>query len=109
MKKALNALVIAVIIFYSCDRHAGLSHAGMQDVTDQQHDHAEKESNTLFSGPLELYVEFNPLVVGHDAEFIIHLTNIETGYSPLTQAKVTMELVIDREVTRAFKAIGTDN
>ncbi len=80
-------------------------HEGVnQGSASNQTDHSDKDSHTLYSENLELFVEFDPIVVGTNSAFNVHLTNLKQDYSPLTDANVVLTLEIDREVKQKFES-----
>ena len=104
MIKAIIALVMAVFIVTGCSHNADHSHEGEQNksATDT-YDYSEKESYTLYSKNLELFVEFDPLISGENSIFLVHITDLNTNYSPLENAGVKAMLEIDREVKQNFE------
>lgn len=104
MKKACIALVLVVMIVTACGRHNGHSPADDQASGANLADHPEKEASLHFSDKLELFVEYDPLMVGEVSSFAIHLTDLTNTYSPVEDAEVNFTLVIDREVTQKFTA-----
>lgn len=52
-------------------------------------------SYTLYSDTTELFVEFQPLVVGKTSRFATHLTLLSDTFRPYTEGQVTVSLVQD--------------
>lgn len=100
MTKATFALIIIILITVGCDHDADYAHGGQESASIKT-DHIEKEASTLYSDKLELFVEFDPIVVGKTSTFLTHLTNLNDEYSPLTDAEVTLSLVVG-ELTQNF-------
>lgn len=60
---------------------------------EEDHEHAGgAESYTLFSGGLELFVEFPALVAGQTSSFAAHFTRLE-NYKPVKNGKLTVSIV----------------
>ena len=64
------------------------------------HTHEEKTKDsleplayTLYTGKSELFVEFNPLVVGQSSKFAAHLTKLGKNFLPYTEGTVTVNLI----------------
>lgn len=66
---------------------------------DHQHESVEltqaNHSYTVYSDKLELFVEFKPLVVGSVSRFASHLTVTGDKFSALSDAKVTIRLLVN--------------
>lgn len=72
----------------------------------QKAEHAHEESGiaplsyTLYSKNTELFVEFNPMVVGKISGFAAHFTILGEKFSPLMEGSVTVSLIIDEKGVR---------
>ncbi len=96
MTKAIKALIIVMLFITGCNHEAGHNHGDDGNGTaSNQIDHIDQESVTLYTENLELFTEFDPLVVGETSSFIIHLTQLNNNYSPLADADVVLSLEID--------------
>ena len=94
-----------MFLVVGCDHKANHDHEGIKHESDSnQPDHIDTESHTLFTKYLELFVEFDPIVVGETSEFIIHLTQLNSYYAPLTKAEVILSLEIDGEHMQQFES-----
>ena len=104
MIKAFKALIIVVLFATGCNQMADRSRQddGIKSAL-KQIDHTDQESRTLFTENLELFVEFDPIVVGETSTFNVHLTDLK-DYSPLANAGVSLILEIDNEVTQNFES-----
>lgn len=51
-------------------------------------------SYTLYTDKTELFVEFNPLVVGTNSKFAAHFTKLGENFTALTEGTVTVSLII---------------
>lgn len=104
MTKVFIAMVISVYLLTACGHNADHSHGSVENnsATDLS-DHSEKESYTLYSKKLELFVEFDPLVSGETSTFLAHLTHLNGTYSPLEDAQVKANLEIDWEANQQFE------
>lgn len=49
---------------------------------------------TLYTDNTEMFVEFKPLVVGTTSKFAAHFTVLGENFKPLTDAKITVSLII---------------
>ena len=84
MVKAMLALVAAVLLITAC----GHQHEeNGKSSTAHEVDNIDKEKYTLYSEWLELFVEFDPIVVGKTSTFYTHFTNLKSDYSPLPMLK----------------------
>lgn len=95
----LRYLLIASIalLIGACNQNH-TSHGHSHDVigghghTDD-HEHEEVTmSYTLFSGDLELFVEFQPLVAGQITTFAVHLTNL-VNHDPVRHGQLTVSII----------------
>ena len=55
------------------------------------------QSITSYTEKLELFVEFNPLIVGDISNFSTHFTQLGELFTPLINAKVSVSLVVDKK------------
>ena len=60
--------------------------------TSHEHAHVEPLSHTIYSDKIELFVEFNPLVVGETTKFAAHFTKLGTNFSALDEGSVSVSL-----------------
>ncbi len=105
MSKAIFALMIAMVFIIGCDHEADHDHDEVGHESEaKQIDHNEQESYTLYTGNLELFVEFDPIVVGETSTFIVHFTQLNQDYSPLANAEVNLTLEIEGKHTQLFKS-----
>jgi RND family efflux transporter MFP subunit len=104
MNKAMIALVMAVLFVAGCGQRA--DHADVADGhshNGSQHEQDEKETQTLFSEDLELFVEYDPIIVNEVSVFNVHVTDLNKGHKPIADAEVSLKLEIDREVKQQFE------
>jgi len=88
MKKFILLIFTVVILVFSC-----------KDYTkDQQDTHAHDveeeltpEVYTIFDDIFELFVEFNPLVVGHTSTFITHYTRL-SDFKPVAKGELSIHI-----------------
>ncbi|MDZ7742493.1 MAG: efflux RND transporter periplasmic adaptor subunit [Bacteroidota bacterium] len=76
-------IIPAVILFHACghpDDH----------TNEASHDH-EAVSVSMYTQQFELFMEYDPLVVGDTSGFIIHLTRL-SDYKPLTGRAIILEV-----------------
>ncbi|MCF8235711.1 MAG: efflux RND transporter periplasmic adaptor subunit [Bacteroidales bacterium] len=74
--------LLLVIGLYSCNRQANVQH--------EEHE-SEAIMITAYSDHYELFMEFDPLIVGDTSEFIIHITRL-SDYKPLLTKSVIFEI-----------------
>jgi hypothetical protein len=69
----------------------GSTEAPHQHGQDDHADHFHASSSTVNGEHTELFVEFEPLVVGHPAEFTAHFTERET-FKPVKEGRLTVRM-----------------
>jgi len=82
--KKISILLVVGLIVGSC-----------QEVVENTHDHGMDEytqSHTVWTDKTELFVEYNPLIVGESSDFIAHFTEVNL-FKALADGKVTVSLV----------------
>jgi len=57
------------------------------------HTHNEPESYTVYSDKLELFVEFNSLMLGETTTFISHFTKLGENFTALNEGAVSIKLI----------------
>lgn len=82
MKKIYFPWVLSFILF-GCQNDVTVNNAEIEPV-----------SHTIYSDKHELFVEFNPLIVGELSDFAAHFTVLGDNFTPLKDAKVTVSLVM---------------
>ncbi|MBA3986890.1 MAG: efflux RND transporter periplasmic adaptor subunit, partial [Flavobacteriales bacterium] len=87
MKTASIMMALCALLFVGCNNKQG---------NEQSHDASGLEplAYTIYSDKTELFVEFNPLVVGSTSSFAAHFTILGDNFLPLTAGKVKVSLVI---------------
>lgn len=96
LMKILFFAILGTLLFWSCTQNPNHSHQAddkHQSATDQE-DH-ETDAVTLYSASFEVFTEFDVLRVGHEAEFLIHVTQLDADYSAYTAGNVKVILNID--------------
>jgi membrane fusion protein, heavy metal efflux system len=74
---------------------AALTRCSNNSSTEQAHEHGpDPLAYTLYSDKSELFVEFQPLVVGQQIKFAAHFTQLGENFTPLIKGKVTVSLVM---------------
>ncbi len=73
-----------------------------EDANDDNHDHAHDagestEQHTVFSGSMELFVEFDRLVINQKSKFLAHITNL-SDYKPLETGQLTLKTGLGESV-----------
>jgi RND family efflux transporter MFP subunit len=62
----------------------------------QPHTHGpDPQAYTLYTQHTELFVKFQPLVVGQSVGFAVHLTRLGESFKPVTEGAVTASLVVE--------------
>ena len=86
MKHHIFIVTVLTLLFLGCTN------------TEDKHKHEagglEPLAYTLYSDKSELFVEFKPLIVGETSKFAAHFTTLGKNFLPLTEAKVTVSLII---------------
>ncbi len=57
------------------------------------HIHIEPESYTIYSDQLELFVEFNSLIVGETSKFTAHFTQLGERFNAIEEGSVSIQLI----------------
>lgn len=93
--KNLFYVLMAAILMQACSHDA--NHTHQADDKHQSEDHGDHETEvvTLFSENFEVFTEFDLLRVGHESEFLIHVTNLNDDYSAFTDGSVKVVLNIN--------------
>lgn len=92
MRKTLILLACATSTFIGCtDKNS--SKEEQQEV----HIHLDPESYTIYSENLELFVEFNPLIVGETTSFAAHFTKLGENFKAVDQGSVSLKLVGEKD------------
>ncbi len=81
---------IIILIFMACACSQNPKEGALQEADGHQHT-GEAMQLTLFSENTEFFMEFAPLEVGEESEFLVHLTNLST-YSPLESGSITIRI-----------------
>jgi RND family efflux transporter MFP subunit len=68
-----------------------------------EHSHTEPLSYTIYSEKSELFVEFQPLVIGKLSKFAAHFTKLDKNFTPIREGTVTLKL-IGKKDQPAFRA-----
>jgi membrane fusion protein, heavy metal efflux system len=80
-------MVLFTLLLAACSQQEG------------EHVHDEPGSSplsfTLYSKNTELFVEFNPLIVGKISGFAAHFTHLSDTFSPLKDGKVSVSLIVN--------------
>ena len=87
-----NILLIAAIflLFAACSTNDhGHDHSVMPDDSS-----VETESISLYSENLEVFTEFELLKTGHESEFLIHITRLDSSYSAYTGGPVKLSIKV---------------
>jgi cobalt-zinc-cadmium efflux system membrane fusion protein len=95
MKASFFMLFLTLFAFSSCKENADHEHEHSHDVEE-----LAPLVYTLYSQQTELFVEFKPLIVGEESKFAAHFTVLGESFTPLTEAKVTVSLIIGEKGIR---------
>lgn len=83
MNKIMNlktlSLLIMTVFYFGCGEHTHES---------EEHHH-EANSVTLWTDSTELFMEYPPLVVGKEAAFAVHLSNMK-NFTPITEGSLEL-------------------
>ncbi len=93
--KNLLFVIIGALIIGGCNHNTNHTHQAdnkHQSPTDEESH--EIESLTLFSEHFEVFTEFDVLRIGHESEFLIHVTQLDDDYSAFTGGTVKVVLNI---------------
>jgi cobalt-zinc-cadmium efflux system membrane fusion protein len=83
--KKVALLAIVIVGFSACDK----KEEAKESAT------LEPLAYTLYTDHSELFVEFKPLLVGETSKFAAHFTVLGEKFTALTDAKVSVSLIID--------------
>jgi cobalt-zinc-cadmium efflux system membrane fusion protein len=61
--------------------------------THKKHIHIKPESYTIYSDKLELFVEFNSLIIGKTTKFTAHFTQLGNKFKAIDEGSVSIKLV----------------
>lgn len=85
MKKLFHLLVAIGFVLYSCAPEHAHEESGAEEL--------EPLAFTLYSEKTELFIEFNPLVVGIESRFAAHFTILGEYFKPITEGTISLSLV----------------
>lgn len=85
MNKIILVVAAFAIVLTSC--------TNKQEEPGHQHG-PEPLAYTLYSDKSEIFVEFNPLVVGNTSKFAAHFTILGESFTPLSEGSVTLSLIV---------------
>lgn len=74
------------IIYYGCSDN----HSESTDHEDHDSKHQEKESVTIWTDELELFMEYDVLIKNNQSNFLIHLTDLK-DFKPITEGNLILE------------------
>ncbi len=77
-----------MLVLVACGCRNETSAPGQPENTDHQND-TQGSYYTLFSPSKEFFIKHETLEAGHESEFLVHVTNLDT-YSPCTTGTVTI-------------------
>ena len=88
MRKTLILLACTTTFLIGCTNKNST-----KDDTQAAHAHNEPESYTVYSDKLELFVEFNSLMLGETTTFISHFTKLGEKFTALNEGAVSIKLI----------------
>lgn len=88
MRKTLILLACTTTFLIGCTNKNS-----SKDDTQAAHAHNEPESYTVYSDKLELFVEFNSLILGETTTFISHFTKLGEKFTALNEGSVSIKLI----------------
>ena len=65
--------------------------------TEKAHLHSEPESYMIYSNHLELFVEFNSLIIGETSTFTAHFTQLSDNFKALNEGTVAIKFVGEKD------------
>lgn len=83
-RRVTGASILAVLVFSGC-------RGGTVPETAEAEEHGEAIARTEFTDRIENFFEYDPLVAGQPSQFLIHLTDLETG-APVAEAEVDLRV-----------------
>jgi len=93
--KYLFFVVSTIILFGSCSHDPGYTHQADDKHQSSEDEHYEAESVTLYSKNYEVFTEYDVLRAGHESEFLIHVTKLDSDYSAFFDGQVEVELIVN--------------
>ncbi len=94
MKNIVFAGLISLLMLGCSNHDHSEPHIQGGQALAPEEDLRETESITLFSENLEVFAEFPNLQVGHESEFLIHITRLDSGYSAYAGGPVNVVLTV---------------
>lgn len=91
MQRHITALLLLVLTLAGCNSN---------NTSVAKSTEAEPLAQTLYTDKTELFVQYNPLVVGEVSTLATHLTQLGEIFKPLTDAKVTISLIVNGKGVR---------
>ncbi len=85
MKKLIATLILMHAIFLGCGDQNG----------NENESELEALSYTIYTEKTELFVEFDPMIVGENTKFLAHFTILGEKFLPLTAGSVTVSLSVN--------------
>ncbi|PZR09534.1 MAG: efflux RND transporter periplasmic adaptor subunit [Flavobacterium psychrophilum] len=89
MSRASSWVFVFLFVVLGCKQNTTNEHGHEHDAGG-----LEPLAYTLYSDKSELFVEFKPLTVGSTSKFATHLTVLGEEFKALTEAKVTVSLIV---------------
>ena len=81
-------IISFLVLFTACNKHSDRE----SDLQESSHQHdGEGSQYTLYSDQFEFFIEHQPLEVGVEIEFLVHLTDLAT-YKPCSTGNVTIRI-----------------
>lgn len=79
-------MIGATTILFSCNN---------QTSTNDESGALEPLSYTIYTEKTELFVEFDPMIVGNTTKFLAHFTMLGEKFLPITEGSITVSFVMD--------------
>jgi len=83
-RRMIGAPILAALLLFGCND-------GAEPETVDAEEHGEAIARTEFTDRIENFFEYDPLVAGQPGQFLIHLTDLETG-APVADAQVDLRV-----------------
>jgi cobalt-zinc-cadmium efflux system membrane fusion protein len=93
MRKIFLFIACATTLLVACTNKDSNS----KESVLKKHLHNEPESYTIYSDQLELFVEFNTLIIGKTSHFTAHFTQLGKNFKALNEGSVVIKLVGEKD------------
>jgi RND family efflux transporter MFP subunit len=88
MRKTFLLIVCTTTLIISCTNTDSSTKSA-----EKAHLHIEPESHTVYAQQLELFVEFNSLIIGETTKFTAHFTQLGEEFKAINEGSVSVQLI----------------